>query len=371
MRKLFLVSMFLIVLLNQLYGQSMYSRVDIITPDTIWLVQDRETILFWDAITNVSRNISNLDFWVNVSNNGIMYNEDRGLRAKLSSTGTYSTTISAYDNAGNRVGLANTYISVVSKSNGTGTKNFLSIGDSRLSNETMLAYVKDCFTTDASGMAINFVGTQGSVGLKHEGRSGWGIITGDNFTALDTLNPFYNSFGNTLDFQDYITSNSLSAPDIIYISLGINDLMGFKYRLDSAGMQPYVAGMVTLISAARSSSKGYPNAKIIIGLEPYYSDADGLAANYFTDFNPSSYKYNMRYFWRRLINTYTDSINVRFSMDGVVMDRVNGYPSSIFNASDRDSVNKYVKFTNGVHSNALGYKQIGISAVYPTIRSFY
>ena len=73
MRKLFLVSMFLIVLLNQLYGQSMYSRVDIITPDTIWLVQDRETILFWGAITNVSRNISNLDFWVNVSNNGIMY----------------------------------------------------------------------------------------------------------------------------------------------------------------------------------------------------------------------------------------------------------------------------------------------------------
>ena len=162
----------------------------------------------------------------------------------------------------------------------------------------------------------------------------------------------------------------MTAPDIVYICLGINDMIGYKTRLTRASMQTYIDAYTTLINAIRNASTGYPNARIILGLEPYYSDSDGMSANYYTDFNVVAYKYNMRLLWTMLVETFQNTYNVRFSINGICMDRNNSYPYSVVNASNIDKYNKYSEFTNGVHSNNLGYDYEAIQ-LYAVVRSFY
>lgn len=361
---------FLLIIFSKANAQLPY-KADLILPDTVYVAVDREISIWWDGLSNITESDKEFYFNVNVTPNTVMYNKNRCLRFLPTTTGNYPVTIDALDRSVNKVATVSSVITAVSKTNGSGTKYLLMIGDSRLSNGRIVTTLKNCFTTDNSGMAISFVGTQGSTGEKNEGRSGWSIATNPNsFTRLDTINPFWNGFTNSLHFQDYITSNSLTAPDIVYICLGINDIIGYKTRLTRASMQTYIDAYNTLISAIRNASTGYPSARIIIGLEPYYSDSDGMSANYYTDFCLPAYKYNMRLLWTMLIETFKDTYNVRFSINGICMDRMNSYPYSIYNASQIDKYNKYSEFTNGVHSNPLGYDYEAIQ-LYAVCRSFY
>ena len=82
---------------------------------------------------------------------------------------------------------------------------------------------------------IQLIGTQklnylGWIGQTyHEGRSGWSWAT-----FLEASSPFYS--GGVLDFNNYLTVNSFTQPDIVYIGLGWNDIatiLGQSYNLDT------------------------------------------------------------------------------------------------------------------------------------------
>ncbi len=63
--------------------------------------------------------------------------------------------------------------------------------------------------------SLNTTGTQGTT-VKHEGHSGWEFKT-----FLGPESPFY--FDGSIDPARYISANGLVTPDVVKISLGVND----------------------------------------------------------------------------------------------------------------------------------------------------
>ncbi|WP_198080415.1 hypothetical protein, partial [Acinetobacter calcoaceticus] len=66
-------------------------------------------------------------------------------------------------------------------------------------------------------------GATGTLTKKDSAAVGDATITFSNVQS-QSGNPFWN--GTAIDYQNYLTVNSLSAPDVVIIQLGINDTFG-------------------------------------------------------------------------------------------------------------------------------------------------
>lgn len=127
-------------------------------------------------------------------------------------------------NSGYRISSDTVSYNVVPKSSGTGlTKKILLIGDSLTFNAPLSKHlVDDLLTNDV--MNVSLIGTLGTAPYLREGRSGWspsdyvtGYEHGDSFT-----NAFWNPTSQAFDFSYYMTQNSFTGVDYVFINLGTN-----------------------------------------------------------------------------------------------------------------------------------------------------
>ncbi len=135
--------------------------------------------------------------------------------------GIFNLKIKCYLDGG-LVDEESTILKVVEKVSGE-DYILLTVGNSLTSGG--FGYQYQQISTDLD-FTLNTTGTRGTT-VKHEGHSGWQFKT-----FLGTESPFH--FDGTIDPAQYITSNELEIPDIVRISLGINQ--------QSVGTTQYIAG---------------------------------------------------------------------------------------------------------------------------------
>lgn len=224
---------------------------------------------------------------------------------------------------------ASTIINVLEKESGS-TYTLLSIGNSLTAGG--FSYQFDKISNDTE-INLHTIGTRGDL-IKHEGHGGWEFIT-----FLDTKSPFYF---DGFDIAQYISTNGFPVPDIIRISLGINDC----YQSDSMSFVKQTAD--DLVGAIR---KDFPESLILIALPTLCENSGaGWISNYGDLTNYERYQLRIRELWNHLLYTYSNSngsILVQVTYDGLCIDRDDGYPKN--NNGDH---------TNGVHPNPLGYSQL-------------
>ena len=136
------------------------------------------------------------------------------------------------------------------------TKRILAIGESTTEAQAYRTALVNRFSTDP--MSIVMDGTRGSGDTKHEGRSGW---TTEHFLNSQSYNGITNSFYNPetkqFDFEYYLRTNNIQAPDVVLLHFGINDA--------NQGLSPEqtIANLYTMINQIKAAN---PNVKFSIGL---------------------------------------------------------------------------------------------------------
>ena len=320
MNKYFSAFIFLLFFGNPGFSQPLNYDTDLWLPDTIHMALGNTIELYNDNIAFIKLNDSNLHFeWTHTTGSSdsskFYWTIDRLGDVKITIKCTYKDKI---------VDSACTIIKVVDKVN-PGSKNLLAIGDSHTAGG--FNYMVPQIINDVNFRITPF----GKVGTtyKHEGHGGWKF---SNFVL--SASPFY--IQSKIDFKKYIEDNSFPNPDIIRISLGVNDCYG-SYPLDE--IMGYSKQLVDTII------RDFPGSLIILALPPLSEiSGTGWITNYnnLTNFEP--YLLRMRQLWKRLYEKYSYgkyNTNIQLSWDGLFIDRNNGYPAN-----------------NGLHPNALGYTQL-------------
>jgi lysophospholipase L1-like esterase len=158
--------------------------------------------------------------------------------------------------------------------------------------------------------------------------------TGDSTYTVSSAvavnkSPFYNNTANRIDLQNYVSVNSLSAPDMIVVQLGVND--SFSATPYTQRQIDDIANTARILVDGLRNANGYPNAKIVISLPPFGAAGNnGFGYNYGAANSPEAFKYNLRGLYIQLINIFSGnnySTNVRVSASGLWVDRINGYPT--------------------------------------------
>ncbi len=217
-----------------------------------------------------------------------------------------------------------TIIKVVDKIN-VGKKNILAIGNSLTASGFGYQFIQ--ISSDLS-FELHPIGTRES-SVKHEGHGGWLFKS-----FLESGSPFH--IDGSINFRKYIENNSLSNPDIVRISLGINDCF-LNPSLNE--IMNYAGKLIDIIN------HDCPNSLIFIAL-PTTCEGTGIGwtSAYHSLDNYERYQLRMRELWKRIYNKYGCGHykkNIQVSYDGLCIDRINGYPNN-----------------NGVHPNKLGYEEL-------------
>ena len=320
MNKYFSAFIFLSFFGNTGFTQPLSYDPDLWLPDTIHMALGNTIELYNDNIAYIKLNDTSLHFeWTHTTGSSdsskFYWTTDQLGDIKLTIKCFYNHTI---------VDSASTIIKVVDKIK-PGSKNLLAIGDSHTAGG--FNYMFPQIVNDVN-FSITPFGKVGST-YKHEGHGGWKF---SNF--VQSASPFF--IQGKIDFKKYIEDNSFPNPDIIRISLGVNDCYG-SYPLDE--IIGYSQQLVdTLI-------RDFPNSLIIVALPPLSEvSGSGWIKNYgnLTNFEP--YLLRMRQLWKILYSKYSYgkyNSNIQLSWDGLFIDRANGFP-----------------VTNGLHPNASGYSQL-------------
>jgi len=320
MTKKYLLLLFVSALWNPVSAQGMEYDPDLWLPDTIFMAAGNTVELYNDNVAFIKLNDESLTF---------LWDYDKGSSDShkyywtANQTGNISVKVICLYN-GVPVDSAVTTIKVVPKTL-IETKNLLSIGNSLTKGgyDYQIPQILNDLDFD-----VIPEGTQGT-GYKHEGHPGWRFRT-----FLTSLSPFY--IDNTINFKKYIENNNLQNPDIIRISLGINDSYG-TVPIDT--IFKHASRLIDTIY------NDYHNSLIIIAL-PTLCEGTGAGwiATYGDLTNYEPYILRLRSLWKKLYSTYSYGRyypNIQVSFDGLFIDRINGYP-----------------LDHGLHPNALGHTQL-------------
>jgi len=305
--------------------------LDMWIPDTIYLASENTIKIYDDnvAYIPVDRQSKITFTWTCA----VGTQDTKGITFTNIPIGNYSVKVLAYNKIDNyKEDSALTIIKVQQKMN-PGKKGILAIGNS-LTNAGWESMAKQL--NDSLNMIFKSIGTHGT-SFKHEGISGKTY----KYICTDTASPFTKS-GINLNFVQYLITNSLDIPDIIRLSLGINEC----YAGTNNDTILYYAKKII-----DSVLTELPNAKILICIPSTASNTKaGWITNYGSDVNYEPYILRMRILQKSINSTYsygTYNVNVEVAYDGFVIDRDNGYPKT-------GGIH-----TNGVHPEApTGYNQL-------------
>jgi len=297
-----------------------------ILPDTLFLALGNSLELYNDDVAFVqlgnTRYTFNWEYEVGNTDSGKWYWTSDQL-------GVFNLKFKCYLD-GNLVDEESSIIKVEEKVEG---KDYilLAVGNSLTAGG--FGYQYQQISTDLD-VTLNTTGTKGTT-VKHEGHSGWKF---KSFLGIES--PFY--FDGSIDPARYISSNGLLTPDIVRISLGINDCFL------SESMDNITQNADILIN---SFLDAFPAALVFIAMPTLCENSGtGWLANYGSLDNYERYQLRIREYWEYVLQAYGSNKGtgrVHVSYDGLCIDRDLGYP--------KDGNGDH---TNGVHPNSSGYYQL-------------
>jgi len=308
-----------------------------ILPDTLFLALGNSLELYNDDVAFVQLGPANYTFeWEydvgNTDSTKWYWTSDR--------PGVFNLKIKCYID-GEPVDEKSTILKVSEKVSGENLL-LLTVGNSLTDSGFGFQYQQISADLD---FTINTTGTLGTT-VKHEGHTGWEFKT---FLGSDS--PFY--FDGFIDPAQYITANGLETPDIVRISLGINDCFL------SESMDYITRNADILINAFLDA---FPEALVFIAMPTLCENSGkGWLVSYGTLENYEPYQLRIREYWEYILGAYgsgTASGRVHVSYDGLCIDRNYGYPL------DGDG-----NHTNGVHPNSNGNHQL--SRGFSNVLNYY
>lgn len=240
-------------------------------------------------------------------------------------------------------------------STGINTDQYLFIGDSITVAETYLTVFDSLMTV--AGDALDLIGTEGSDPPLHEGTNGKTFIW-----YAGSSSPFWKT--DKIDFQAYVTDNSLNEPDYILINLGVNDT-----SIDNT-IAEMIAAADTVVTAALDADTGYPNAEFVFMLQAPGSSRRAFGNTYGSDgttdggfFDYVEWRERMRELNEQIIRRYDAgawAANVSVCPANLWLDPIYSYPVSAAGDTVRSQFDPRAVTVsiNYLHPNGIGHQQM-------------
>lgn len=177
-------------------------------------------------------------------------------------------------------------------------------------------------------------------------------------------NPFWNRIESKVDFNWYLNKYGFNTPDIICIQFGLNDL--------AAATDASITNMMTRLgSLINTIHTQLPSTGIVISVPPF--DGINLSGSTSGNKNRLDMKYILHKYMKTLCNTYDNSTYngyVAIAPSYAFVDRENTYTKQEVALNTRFPSVKDVVYTDPLHCNEQGMRQIG-DCVVPTIVHMY
>lgn len=185
------------------------------------------------------------------------------------------------------------------------------------------------------------------------------VSAGDATIAFSNVqsqsgNPFWN--GTAVNYQNYLTVNSLAAPDVVIIQLGINDT--FNMTSDQAVIDFCATAFPKLDVLINSILAVNANIKVAVSAPPSYASQDAFGNNYQCGQTSRRAKRNITTYNKQLFAYYKDKEASRIYVisGGINVDAENNFPESVVSVNSRNT-KTVIKQTNAVHPDTSGYYQ--------------
>jgi lysophospholipase L1-like esterase len=331
----------------------------IILPPTIYGLEGKETNIYFDNLLlddAASYNISA----IHSASSGVSQNH-RWTWTPAGSVTTGALTISLNNKrSGLQIvaGTTNTYAAAASAGTGT-NKKVIVIGDSLIGGGVVTQTLVENAAADAMG--ITLYGTQGTGSNLHEGRGGWAVYdytgAGRTLEVPPKPNPFWD--GSAVNFANYLTVNSIPAPDWVFISLGINDCADQVTDASAiSNANTRLAVLATLINSIKAAD---PNTKVGLMLAtPPSAYQDSFGANYgASTLLRWRFKRSILLWVQRVLAIYANQQSSRIYIVPVNVNLDTVYNmlkvTTVANARNTTSVERQ---SNGVHPATSGYQQM-------------
>jgi len=289
---------------------------------------------------------------------------NRAIRMTFATVGAKNITLNVYDIANNIVESKVITVNVISATAGSGTLQFLFIGDSTIDDAMMTSPGVKYYEHEGPEIVSEFYKlcdankgfTPLMIGHKknyppynHAGMSGW-----DTTWFLNANSPFWYNGRN--DFKHYVQTNivgqagAVDRVDFMILQIGINNLK------NGAAASTVIKGIKTLIGQFATD---YPTAKIIIGYSASGCDATGWSVHFFGNTSFVTFRKNMIELWKLIESEFNGNAlypNVYACNAGQWIDRVYGMPYKLLPVSARSTETQLTHW-DSVHPAKLGYDQ--------------
>lgn len=171
-------------------------------------------------------------------------------------------------------------------------------------------------------------------------------------------NPFWD--GTAINFANYLSVNSFTAPAVVFIQLGINDTINLS--TDAAVEAFTVTAFSNLDILINSIKAANANTKVILCMPSVYASQDAFGENYGCNQNAFRSKRNIVTYNRKLKERYDGQKANRIYVisSGASLDTFNNFPHVMRDVNEFNTDKVYMQ-TNAVHPDASGYKQVGVS----------
>jgi|SRR5665647_483759 len=289
---------------------------------------------------------------------------NRAIRMNFATTGAKSVTLNVYDKGNVITESKIITVNVVSVTAGTGTLQFLFVGDSTIDDATMISPGVPYYEHEGPEIVKEFTDlctantgfTPLMLGHKknyppyyHAGMTGY-----DTTWFLDSHSPFWDGTKN--NFKSYVQTNiigqagAVDRVDYMIYQIGINNLKnGTAASVVITGIKTFIDQFIV----------DYPTAKIIIGYPASGCDATGWSVHFFGNTSFVTFRKNMIDLWKLIESEFNGNAlypNVYACNAGQWIDRVYGMPYKLLPISARSAETQLTHW-DSVHPEKSGYDQ--------------
>lgn len=191
-------------------------------------------------------------------------------------------------------------------------------------------------------------------------------ITFSNFEKV-SANPFWNSTTSQLDFANYLSVNSLTTPDYVFIQLGVNDVFGLTS--DQAVVDFTVTTFTQLDSIITAIKTAMPLAKIAVVAPPVGANQDAFGTSYGCGQTAWRYRRNLVTYNKQLYAHYAgkEAQSIYVLGSGVGVDTESNFPTTVKTINSHNSKTEDAQ-SNGVHPDKSGYDQLS-DGLFPFMKA--
>ena len=319
----------------------------VILPSELYVVEETQVCIYTDNLLLENYNDFTIVWQINNISWTYQYDDGFYIQPPTGSHGDYVIIFIIRDKkTGSQLYRKEIPLHVIEKTALT-NKTVLFVGDSL----TAAGYYPYEIQTNLSDGGIESVGTLVShpyfndvaVNVSTEGRGGWSAKDYVSYASKGTFtNAFWNASASKFDFSYYLTSNSISTPDIIFLNLGTN---GVENASDE------ISAITEMITSIRAVSQTVP---IIISLitppatqNGWTSQTHGGSVDKFKRLQLNLVQAYIDEFDNKISNVYVAPVYLN-------LDRAHDFPWQMQAVSERNPYEIY-RQTDNVHPSKYGY----------------